>query len=101
MDGRADRYALGCAAFELLAGVPPFRREEAVAVLFAHVSEPPPLLTSWRPDLPPAADQVLARACARSGSQGPPQAAGTTVPGESQTRERDYPQTEEYSSDSG
>ena len=40
-------------------------------------------------------------ACARSGSQGPPQAAGTTVPGESQTRERDYPQTEEYSSDSG
>ena len=40
-------------------------------------------------------------ACARSGSQGPPQAAGIAVPSESQTRERDYPQTEEYSSDSG
>jgi hypothetical protein len=66
VDGRADQYALACAAFELLAGVPPFRREEPMAVMHAHISEPPPLLTSWRPDLPPAADAVLARALAKA-----------------------------------
>ena len=33
VDGRADQYALACAAFELLVGAPPFRREEAMAVM--------------------------------------------------------------------
>ena len=66
MDGRADQYALACAAFELLAGSPPFHREDAMAVMYAHSSQPPPLLTSQRPDLPAAADQVLARALAKA-----------------------------------
>ena len=66
VDGRADQYALACSAFELLAGAPPFQREQAMAVMYAHVSEPPPLLASWRPDLPPAAGQVLARALAKA-----------------------------------
>ena len=66
VDGRADQYALACAAFELLTGAPPFRRDEATAVMYAQLSEPPPLLTSRRPDLPPAADQVFARALAKA-----------------------------------
>ena len=66
VDGRADEYALACAAFELLTGEPPFRRDEAMAVMYAQLSEPPPLLTSRRPDLPPAADQVFARALAKA-----------------------------------
>ena len=66
VDGRADQYALACAAFELLAGSPPFHREDPVAVMYAHVSQPPPVLTSQRPDLPAAADQVLARALAKA-----------------------------------
>ena len=66
MDGRADQYALGCAAFELLAGVPPFHREQPMAVMYAQISEPPPPLTSWRPDLPPTTDPVLARALAKA-----------------------------------
>ena len=66
VDGRADQYALACAAFELLAGAPPFHREEAVAVMYAHASEPPPSLRSGRPDLPLAADRVLARALAKA-----------------------------------
>ena len=36
VDGRADQYALGCAAFELLGGVAPFQREQAMAVMYAH-----------------------------------------------------------------
>ena len=66
VDGRADEYALACAAFELLTGAPPFRRDEAMAVMYAQLSEPPPLLTSRRPDLPPAADQVFARALGKA-----------------------------------
>jgi len=66
VDGRADQYALACAAFELLTGVPPFRRDEALAVMYAQMSEPPPPLTSRRPDLRPAADQVFARALAKA-----------------------------------
>jgi predicted ATPase/class 3 adenylate cyclase len=66
VDGRADEYALACAAFELLAGAPPFQRDEAMAVMHAQVSEPPPPLTSRRPDLPSAADRVLARALAKA-----------------------------------
>jgi hypothetical protein len=65
-DGRTDEYALACAAFELLTGAPPFRRDEAMAVMYAQLSEPPPQLTSRRPGLPPAADGVLTRALAKA-----------------------------------
>jgi Protein kinase domain len=65
-DGRADQYALACAAFELLTGGPPFWREEPMALMHAQLSDPPPELTSRRPDLPPAADEVLARALAKA-----------------------------------
>jgi len=66
VDGRTDQYALACAAFELLAGSAPFDREQPTAVMYAHISEPPPPLTSLRPDLSPAADPVLARALAKA-----------------------------------
>ncbi len=65
MDGRVDQYALACVAYELLSGVVPFRRDEAMAVLYAHLYGPPPRLTAARRDLPPAVDQVLARALAK------------------------------------
>jgi serine/threonine protein kinase len=65
-DGRTDQYGLACAAFELLTGAPPFRREEPTAVMYAHLSEPPPSATSRRADLPVGVDQVLARALAKA-----------------------------------
>jgi hypothetical protein len=55
-----------CAAFELLTGAPPFRKDDAMAVIYAQVSEPPPQLTSRQPGLPPQADQVFARALAKA-----------------------------------
>jgi len=66
VDGRADQYALACAAFELLAGRPPFQRDQGVAVIWAHLSVPPPALGSLRPGLPEAADAVFARALAKA-----------------------------------
>lgn len=66
VDGRADQYALACAAFELLTGQPPFRRSEAMQVIFAQVSVPPPAPSGLRPDLPPAVDAVFAQALAKA-----------------------------------
>jgi serine/threonine-protein kinase len=66
VDGRTDQYALGCAAFEMLCGEPPFRRDHGMAVLLAHLSEPPPPVTSRRPGLPAALDPVFARVLAKS-----------------------------------
>lgn len=66
IDGRADLYALACSAFEMLAGRPPFKRDESVAVLWAQVSAPTPSLRALRPELPPAVDQAMARAMAKA-----------------------------------
>ncbi len=66
VDGRCDQYALACSAFELLTGTPPFRRDEPTAMMYAQMSEPPPALTSRRPDLPPAVDAVVARSLAKA-----------------------------------
>jgi serine/threonine-protein kinase len=64
--GRVDQYALACVAYELLTGSVLFKREEPLAVLYAHLSVPPPRLTAARPDLPDAVDRVLARALAKA-----------------------------------
>jgi tRNA A-37 threonylcarbamoyl transferase component Bud32 len=65
VDGRADQYALACVAWQLLTGSAPFERDQGLAVLLAHLSDPPPSLAGRRPDLPEAAGLVLARALAK------------------------------------
>jgi serine/threonine protein kinase len=66
VDGRADQYALACVTYELLTGGTPFQRHSVMAVLIAHVQEPPERLTTRRPDLPAAVDEVMAKALAKS-----------------------------------
>ncbi len=65
VDGRTDQYALACVAYQLLTGAVPFERDQGMAVLLAHLSEPPPSLAARRPGLPAAADAVLARGMAK------------------------------------
>lgn len=66
VDGRADVYALGCVLFEALTGRAPFPRENDLAVVFAHLREPPPSVSALRPDLPEALDRVIAKAMAKN-----------------------------------
>jgi len=69
VDGRTDQYALACLAYQLLTGAAPFQRDQGMAVLLAHLSEPPPSLASRVPGLPDAADHVLARGLAKAPEQ--------------------------------
>jgi serine/threonine-protein kinase len=65
VDGRADVYALGCLLFEALTGTLPFAGASDVALIYSHLEEAPPRASDRRPDLPEAADDVLARAMAK------------------------------------
>ena len=65
VDGRADQYALGCVAYEVLSGTVPFVREMPLAVLYAHLSTPPSQVTLVRPDLPLIVNEVLNTALAK------------------------------------
>ncbi|MBI2941127.1 MAG: serine/threonine protein kinase [Chloroflexi bacterium] len=72
VDYRADIYALGIIAYELLTGQVPFRADSMVAVLHRQVYDPPPPIRTIRPDLPAATEGAILRALAKHPAGRPP-----------------------------
>lgn len=65
VDPRADQYALGCTAFNLLAGSAPFAHSNPAVVIGHHLEAPPPRLGDRHPALAEL-DAVIARAMAKN-----------------------------------
>ncbi len=65
LDARADQYALGCTAFNLLTGSAPFQASNPAVVISQHLSAPPPLVSERRPELAEV-DAVIAKAMAKN-----------------------------------
>ena len=58
-------YSLGCVLYACLTGRPPFIRDSAVSVMYAHCADPPPGVSEHRRDLPAELDEILGRALAK------------------------------------
>lgn len=67
LDGRSDLYALGCLAFEMLTGHPPFTGP-ARSVMTRHIVEPPPSVRAERPDAPVSLERAILRALSKEPS---------------------------------
>jgi serine/threonine protein kinase len=65
VDWRADIYALGVVAYEMLVGQPPFTGKSPTRVLYQHVHEPPPAPTTLNASLPDGLEPVLLKVLAK------------------------------------
>ena len=65
IDHRSDIYALGCMIFEMVAGRPPFLATSLGKIIQAHLSEPPPHLRDFRPEVTESLQAVVEKALAK------------------------------------
>jgi eukaryotic-like serine/threonine-protein kinase len=61
VDARSDIWALGTILYELTAGRPVYVGETLTALCAMVASDPPPPLSQWRPDVPPALEAIIMR----------------------------------------
>ena len=59
IDHRADIYAVGAVAYELLTGRPPFTGTTQQEILAAHVTQAPEPVTKYRASVPPQLEQLV------------------------------------------
>jgi serine/threonine protein kinase len=65
IDWRVDAYGLGCVAFEMATGRPPFLGASADEVRQKHLEAAPPTARSLMPDVAPSLDTLIGRLLAK------------------------------------
>ncbi len=65
LDGRSDEYSLGCVAYEMLTGQPPYVGATAQAISALRLGSAPRPLRELRTEIPAAVDAAVLRAIAR------------------------------------
>ncbi|MBC8170076.1 MAG: serine/threonine protein kinase, partial [Anaerolineae bacterium] len=64
-DARSDIYSLGIVIYEMLSGLQPYRSENTMQVMLAHVQSPIPPILTVAPNLTPALEPVMLRVMAK------------------------------------
>jgi len=75
VDHRADLYAFGCLAYELLTGRAPFAGRSPQKLLVAQMAENPQPVTELRPDTPPELAELVMQCLAKDAAARPQNAA--------------------------
>ncbi|MES2177489.1 MAG: protein kinase [Gemmatimonadota bacterium] len=79
VDHRADIYAFGITAYEMLTAHPPFAGLAPRALLTARMTEDPPAVSTLRSDVPSALSDLIMRCLAREPGDRPQTAAEVLV----------------------
>ncbi len=66
VDRRSDIYSLGIILYELVTGRVPYVADTPLAVILKHLSDPLPLPSIIKPDIPDSIEQVILKALAKN-----------------------------------
>jgi eukaryotic-like serine/threonine-protein kinase len=71
VDPKSDNYSLGVMAFQMFTGRLPFTEDNAMALMVAHMQQPPTVPSAVAPNIPPEIDQLVLGLLAKDPAQRP------------------------------